>query len=81
MDTSVLYCLTHGKHLIVEARRTTVTSEEAGKAIDMQIIDNFSVSEQTAQKIRKTILLYAADSVRNVDEVQYQELRQMGGVQ
>lgn len=77
----VLYCLTHGKHLIVEARRTTVTSEEAGKAIDMQIIDNFSVSEQTAQKIRKTILLYAADSVRNVDEVQYQELRQMGGVQ
>lgn len=77
----VLYCLTQGKHLIEEARRTTVMPEDTGKAIDMQIMEKFLIPEETAQKIRKIILLYAADHIRKTDEMQYHELRQMGGVQ
>lgn len=76
-----LYCLTRGKHLIMEARRTAVTSETAGMVIDMRIMERFSVSERTARKVRGMVLLYAADHIHHVDEVQYHELREIGGVQ
>lgn len=77
----VIYCLAHGTHAIQAARRTTVAPEEAGRVIDMQIMERFDVSEQLAQKIRNMVLQYAAEHVQKLDEVQYRELRQMGGVQ
>lgn len=76
-----LYCLVHGRHLIEEARRTSFALKDAGKFMDVQIMEQFPISEEIAKEIRENILLYAADHVRRVDEGQYQELRKMGGMQ
>ena len=76
----VLYYLAHGKHLIEEVRRTAVL-EECGKLMDARLMEDLSISKETAQEIRQIILLYVADSIREKDELQYRELCQMGGVQ
>ena len=76
----VLYCLARGTHAIQAARRTTVAPEEARRVIDMQIMEQFEISEQLAQEIRNIVLLYAAEHVRKLDEMQYRELMQMGDV-
>ena len=76
----VLYCLARGTHAIQAARRTTVAPEEARRVIDMQIMEQFEISEQLAQEIRNIVLLYAAEHVRKLDEMQYHELMQMGDV-
>lgn len=76
-----LYCLTKGKHLVEEIRRSTVSTEGAQALADQQIMESLLVSERLAQEIRQIVLIYAADSIRGVDEQQYYELRQIGGVQ
>lgn len=75
-----LYCLTHGKHLLDEVRRNAVSTEGAQALVDRQIMESLFVSEVTAQEIRRIVLLYAADSIREMDEQQYHELRHIGGV-
>ena len=65
---------------IEEVRRTAVL-EECGKLMDARLMEDLSISKETAQEIRQIILLYVADSIREKDELQYRELCQMGGVQ
>ncbi len=75
----VFYCLAHGKRLVQETRRATVSTDEFRVMADQQIMESLMVSESIAQEIRKIILLYAADGVRS-DIQQYHELRELGGV-
>lgn len=77
----MLYCLAHGRDLIRNARRDTVMPEETCKAIERQIMEEMTVSEEIAQEIRKVIILYAADGIKGKDdELQYRELLKIGGV-
>ena len=73
------YCLTHGKSLITELRRTAIETKTFQTAADRKIMETLTISENLAREIRKVILLYAADSVK-ADFQQYHELRDLGGV-
>ena len=75
----VLYCLVHGKRLVEEIRRDTVSVEEARTLADRKITESLLVSEHTAQEIRQIILSYAAKEVQT-DRKQYQELMEIRGV-
>ena len=75
----VLYCLVHGKRLVEEIRRDTVSIEEARTLADRKITESLLVSEHTAQEIRQIILSYAAKEVQT-DRKQYQELMEIRGV-
>lgn len=72
----VLYCLVHGKRLVEEIRRDTVSVEEARTLADRKITESLLVSEHTAQEIRQIILSYAAKEVQT-DRKQYQELMEI----
>lgn len=74
----VLYCLVHGKRLVEEIRRDTVSVEEARTLADRKITESLLVSEHTAQEIRQIILSYAAKEVQT-DRKQYQELMEIRG--
>lgn len=75
----VLYCLVHGKRLVEEIRRDTVSVEEARTLADRKITESLLVSEHTAQEIRQIILSYAAKEVQT-DRKQYQELMEIRGM-
>lgn len=75
----VLYCLVHGKRLIEDVRRATVTTDGFRAMSDQQIAESLQISEHLAQEIRKIIVLYAADCIKT-DEPQCLELRRIGGV-
>ena len=75
----VLYCLVHGKRLVEEIRRDTVSVEEARTLADRKITESLLVSEHTAQEIRQIILSYAAKEVQT-DRKQYQELMEIRGL-
>ena len=75
----VLYCLVHGKRLVEEIRRDTVSVEEARTLADRKITESLLVSEHTAQEIWQIILSYAAKEVQT-DRKQYQELMEIRGV-
>lgn len=74
-----LYCLTRGKHLIQDVRRSTAATDAAQVRIDQQIAETLQISERLAQEIRKIVVLYAADSIKD-DEPQRLELQKIGGV-
>lgn len=75
----VLYCLTRGKHLIQDVRRSTAATDASQVRIDQQIAETLQISERLAQEIRKIVVLYAADSIKD-DEPQRLELQKIGGV-
>lgn len=75
----VLYCLTHGKHLIQDVRRATATADGFQAMSDQQIAESLRISERLAQEIREIVVLYAADSIK-ADVPQCLELRRLGGV-
>lgn len=75
----VLYCLTHGKHLIQDVRRATATADGFQAMSDQQIAESLRISERLAQEIREIVVLYAADSIKT-DVPQCLELRRLGGV-
>ena len=75
----VLYCLTRGKHLIQDVRRSTAATDASQVRIDQQIAETLQISERLAQEIRKIVVLYAADSIKD-DEPQRLELKKIGGV-
>ncbi len=74
-----LYCLAHGKHLIEEIRRFAVSADEFRTMADRQIMESLMVPEVVAREIRRVVLFYAADNVRN-DIQQFHELQELGGV-
>lgn len=75
----VLYCLTHGKHLIQDVRRATATADGFQAMSDQQIAESLRISERLAQEIREIVVLYAADSIK-ADVPQCLELRRLGGI-
>ena len=74
-----LYCLVHGRNIVQKARFSTMTVEDARAMVDRQIKESLEISESMARKIRKVVLYYAAENLRD-DVPQYAELLRIGGI-
>ena len=77
----VLYCLAHGKGMLEQIRRNAVLPTERRMAIDCWLMEQMTVSEPVAQEIRRTIMQYAANYVKESNDFeQCQELLEIGDV-
>ena len=74
-----LYCLVHGRNIVQKARFSTMTVAAARAMVDRQIKESLEISESMARKIRKVVLYYAAENLRD-DVPQYAELLRIGGI-
>ena len=74
----LLYCLIKGKSLL-ESIRVFPDQESSCRAIDMHIMNEINVSAQLASEIRKCVVLYAANTVKD-DVEHFNDLLYYGGI-